>query len=141
MGGGSNISLATEFYSDIGDDDKVEFSIDPGINLLQKFFAYLEFIPVKWVGLQFRYGYRISKLKRVMLSDKKGESTVFNAIFGIPEEGDELFFESYKNLDLAEEIVIGRETDYGRSTELHRVKGDFTGWFVAVKFNLYWRGI
>ncbi|MFC1584511.1 hypothetical protein ACFL5V_03075 [Fibrobacterota bacterium] len=141
MAGYAGISISTDYYGGSGMDDKVEFGIDPGVNLLHKFFLDFELRPLSWLGIQTRSGYRISKLNGFTLVDKKGDSQLFNRMFNNPEEGDELYFESYGNTSLSEEIVIGKKTDAGRATTLHRIEGDFTGWFVNARVNFYWRGL
>ena len=142
MLGDATISVSTDYFGNSGIDDAVVFSIDPGLNVTHKIFINSELRLFSLFGIQVQTGYRISKLKHFVLSEKKGESEVFAALFDNPQNGDKLYLKTYDDPTLSElpqEIVIGNESDAGKASTLHPVQGDFSGWFIHLKCNIYWR--
>jgi hypothetical protein len=148
LAGSAHIEMTAKYYgANAIDDDHIDFQIWPGVNTVQKAFADMEFLPWKWLGLDARVGWRISRIKSLTLRDQNGSSRIFSSVFPEARNGAHMYFQSFTNNPDDDKIYVGTEEDarakagHEPGSKFHLVNGDFTGWFVALKLNLYWRDI
>lgn len=144
MAGDAHIELETNYFGEGAiPDDRIRFSVWPGINAVQKAFADVEWRPWRPVGLALRAGYRWSALdKGISLRDQKGQSRIFNTVFPDAEDGAILYIQE-GSTDADHFLYLGSEAKARRLAEttgndLHRVVGDFTGWFLALRLVGHW---
>ena len=144
LGGSADVNLnATYFGPDAASPDEVSFSVlpDPLINPVHKFFASVEWMPFKHLGIEARCGYRLTSLQSFVLRDKQGSSQVFDAAFDYPENGDHLWIQSPGADPGTQMLWIGTESEArARSSRYayHAVHGDFDGWFAAAALDFEW---
>ncbi|MDB5049624.1 MAG: hypothetical protein JWO30_2695 [Fibrobacteres bacterium] len=148
LAGAAQIEMTAKYYGDNAiDNDHIDFQIWPGVNMVQKAFADAEYLPWKWIGLDWRMGWRFSKIEGLTLRNQQGDSRIFKSVFPDAKDGAHMYFASYTNNPDDDKIYVGTEADAKAKAErepgsrFHLVNGDFTGWFVALKLNLYWRDI
>jgi hypothetical protein len=150
LAGSAHIEMTAKYYGEGAiEDDHVRFQIWPGVNLVQKAFADVELIPPKarWIGLDLRAGWRISKVEGLTLRDKEGDSKIFSSVFPDAKNGAHMYFESFTTNPEDDKLYVGTEEEAKNkaaaapNTRFHLVNGDFTGWFAALKINLYWRDL
>lgn len=147
LAGDAKIIVETEFVgADARPNDTMEITLWPGINLVQKFLLDAEWRPVPAVGLALRSGWRFSQMQFVEIEKVKGSSFLFGLILGDDssmDEGDRAWL--LRNDASGEKILMLRaEPTDGekRAAELsgyryQQVAGDFSGWFLELKANLY----
>lgn len=147
MAGSATIELATDYFgTGAKPDDYTRFDVWPGVNPVQKAWLDMEYVPWKWLGLTTRFGYRLSKLQYAELRNQEGRSQIFETVFPDAKEGARMYIQSFKDPGQPQTIYVGTEAQArARSnndgSDFHLVQGDFTGWFVSLKLNLYWRDI
>jgi hypothetical protein len=150
LAGSAYIEMDAKYYGEGAiENDHVRFQIWPGVNLVQKAFLDLELSPPKarWFGLDMRAGWRISKVDGLTLRDKEGDSQIFKSVFPDAKNGAHMYFESFTPNPDDDKIYVGTEEEAKNkaaaapNTRFHLVNGDFTGWFAALKINLYWRDL
>lgn len=141
MAGKSRVAIETDFYREDLRDDAVTFSLDPGLQPIQKVFAEITWFPCMWMSVSGRGGVRLARLGELRVADFRGQSLVYDAVFNQPEQGDGLYFQSYPGLDGTEELVIASPRDGGGGGNLRPVVSDFTGWFSALSISLYWKDL
>lgn len=147
LAGSAHIEMTADYFGDgTITDDHVRFEIWPGVNLVHKAFVDAEYLPIPWLGLDLRSGWRISGVQGLTLRQKEGNSRIFNAVFPDAKEGAHLYIQSFTNNSADDKLYVGTEQDAKQraahdGTGFHLVNGDFTGWFIAAKINLYWRGL
>lgn len=147
MAGSATIELGTEYFGkDVIPDDHVRFDVWPGINPVHKVWTDLEWLPWRFLGLAARFGWRHSLLRGFELRNKQGQSRIFDVVFPEAGENARLYIQTFPDPGIPERIFVGTEA-VARSkaahdgTGFHLVQGDFTGWLVALKMNLYWRDL
>jgi hypothetical protein len=150
LAGSAHIEMTAKYYgAGAAPDDHIRFDIWPGINPVQKAFLDVEYLPpfARWVGLDMRGGWRISNVQGLTLRNQQGDSKIFKSVFPDAKEGAHMYFESFSSNPEDDKIYVGTEeaakakAQSAPNTSFHLVNGDFTGWFVALKLNLYWRDI
>lgn len=148
LAGSAHIEMTAKYYGEGAiDDDHIDFQIWPGVNLVQKAFADVEYLPWDWVGIDWRMGWRFSKVEGLTLRNQQGSSTIFKSVFPDAKDGAHMYFASYTNNPEDDKIYVGTEAEAKAKaakepgSRYHLVNGDFTGWFVALKLNFYWRDI
>jgi hypothetical protein len=150
LAGSADIEMKAKYYGDGAiPNDSVRFQIWPGVNLVQKAFVDVELVPPKarWIGLDWRAGWRISNVGGLTLRDRQDSSKIFSSVFPDAKNGAHMYFESFSSSPNDDKIYVGTEEEAKRkaeaapNTRYHLVNGDFTGWFVALKLNLYWRDL
>ncbi len=147
LAGSAHIEMTAKYYgADAVPDDHIKFQIWPGINPVQKAFADMEYLPWKWVGLDWRMGWRFSKVEGLTLRNQEGSSRIFTTVFPEAKNGAHMYFQSFTQNPDDDKIYVGTEADAKakaiiENTRFHLVNGDFTGWFLSVKLNFYWRGV
>jgi hypothetical protein len=147
MAGSAHIEMTAKYYgADPVPNDHIDFQVWPGINAVQKAYLDFEYLPWKWLGLDWRSGWRISKVGGLTLRNQSGESRIFSTVFPDAKNGAHMYFQSFNANPDDDKIYVGTEAEAKakaarENTRFHLVNGDFTGWFVALKLNLYWRGI
>lgn len=147
MAGSATIELNSEYFGEGAiPNDNTRFDVWPGINPVQKVFADLEYLPWRFLGLNTRFGWRYSGLQGFELRNREGTSKIFQVVFPDAEEGARLYIQKYSNPALPDEIYVGTEENAAKrakadQSKFHLVQGDFTGWFVSLKINLYWRDL
>lgn len=147
MAGSASIDLRSDYFGEGAvPDDRTRFDIWPGINPVQKVFGDVEFLPWKFLGISMRGGWRHSKLNGFELRNREGMSRIFQVVFPEAEDGARLYIQSFGNPDLPRSIYVGTEAKARARAEsdnsyFHLVQGDFTGWLVSLKINLYWRDL
>lgn len=147
MAGKTELEVKTDFLG-LGarPDEHLIFSLYPGINLLQKIWVDWELKPASWVGIDLRTGWRFSKLDHLEVKDAKGESTLFELVLGEKvEDGKQIYIRQYCNgsqelILTSPENAVGtcRDSEGQKKDSYHLVQGDFSGWYAAMKLNLYW---
>lgn len=144
LGGSAEVSLRADYLGpDAAPPDEVTFSVepDPLINPVHKFFATVELHPFRHLGLEARGGYRLTRLRSVVLRDKQGGSQVFDAAFDFPEEGDHLWIRSSAEHPDTRILWIGSESEARAASSrysYHPVEGDFDGWYAALALTVEW---
>jgi hypothetical protein len=114
---------------------------------VQKGFVDAEYLPWKWLGVDWRMGWRISTIGSLTLRGQQDTSRIFKSVFPDAKNGAHMYFESFTNSPDDDKIYVGTEAEAKAKAEhepgstFHLVNGDFTGWFVALKLNLYWRDL
>ncbi len=140
MAGSAHVEMATQYYGEGAiPNDKVRFEVWPGVNRLHKFFMDAEWRPWRFVGLDWRTGYRISHLDGFSLRSQSGSSRVFQTVFPGAKPGANLYIASFSNDPNQDQLYVGTEEEAKQQTvgKFHLVNGDFTGWFVQAKLNFY----
>lgn len=140
MAGSAHVEMSTDYIGEGAiPDDKVRFEVWPGVNPLQKFFVDAELKPWRYAGLTFRGGYRLSELEGFSLRSQKGQSRVFSSVFPGAKPDANLYIVSYSADPEQDQLFIGTEAEAKQQQvgRFHLVNGDFTGWFVQLKLNLY----
>jgi hypothetical protein len=147
LAGSAHIEMTAKYYgADAVPDDHIKFQIWPGINPVQKAFADFEYLPWSWIGLNWRGGWRISKVGGLTLRNQEGNSRIFTTVFPEAKNGAHMYFQSFTQNPDDDKIYVGTEAEAKtkadrENTRFHLVNGDFTGWFLALKLNFYWRGL
>lgn len=145
LAGSAHIEMTADYFGDGAiPNDHVDFQIWPGVNLVHKFFSDIEYLPLPWLGIDTRAGWRISGVQGLTLRNKKGDSRIFNSVFPDAKNEAHLYIQSFTANPDADKIYVGTESEAkakaaADGTSFHLVNGDFTGWFVSLKLNLYWR--
>jgi hypothetical protein len=138
LGGSASLELSTVYYGQgAAAPDKIRFDIvpEPQVNPVQKFFAAVEWTPLKWLGAETRGGWRISRVGGFTLRNPQGSSQVFNAAFQNPSAGDQLWIRWPTSAPDRRSLWIGsRDTALANSSRYgHQlVQGNFDGWFAAL---------
>lgn len=144
LAGSASLELSTVYYGQgAAAPDKIRFDVvpDPEINAVQKFFAVLEWTPSKWLGVETRGGWRISRAGGFTLKNPSGGSQVFDAAFQNPQPGDQLWIRWPVDAPDQRGIWIGsRDTAVANSSRYgHQlVQGNFDGWFAALTLEIHW---
>lgn len=147
LAGDARILVQTDFIgNESRPDDNLELTLWPGVNLVQKFLTDLEYRPLPALGLGLRGGLRISRMDFVELREKQGDSFLFGLILGEDsrlQKGDRAWL--LRSPDVNESLLVIRSEPTaqekaqanlaGSSYDL--VEGDFSGWFIELKLNLY----
>ena len=147
LAGSAHIEMTAKYYgTGVIDDDHIRFQIWPGVNLVQKAFTEVEYLPWKWLGIGMRGGWRISGVEGLTLRNQEGSSRIFSAVFPQAKDGARMYFQSFTSDPDDDKIYVGTEAEAKakaarEGSRFHLVNGDFTGWFVALKLNFYWRDI
>lgn len=147
LAGSAHIEMTAKYYGEgVIDDDHIRFQIWPGVNLVQKAFTEVEYLPWKWMGIGMRGGWRISGVEGLTLRNQKGSSRIFSAVFPEAKDGARMYFQSFTSDPDDDKIFVGTEVEARAKADregshFHLVNGDFTGWFAALKLNFYWRDI
>jgi hypothetical protein len=151
LAGSAHIEMTAKYYGDGAiPDDHIRFQVWPGVNLVHKAFLDLEYLPTfaRWIGLDWRTGWRVSGVQSLTLRNQEGSSRIFSAVFPEAKDGAHMYFQSFSSNPDDDKIYVGTEADAkakaaasGNTTRFHLVNGDFTGWFLALKLNFYWRGL
>jgi hypothetical protein len=147
LAGSASIEMTAKYYGDGAiPDDHIHFQIWPGVNTVQKGFVDMEVLPWRWVGIDWRMGWRISGVEGLTLRDQQGSSRIFSSVFPEAKEGARMYFQSFTSNPADDKIYVGTEADAKakaavEGSRFHLVNGDFTGWFLSLKLNLYWRDI
>ena len=150
LAGSAHIEMTAKYYgAGAAPNDHIRFDIWPGVNLVQKAFLDLEYLPTfaTWMGLDWRTGWRISNVQGLTLRNQQGDSKIFKSVFPDANNGAHMYFESFSANPDDDKLYVGTEeqakakAQAAPNTRFHLVNGDFTGWFVALKLNFYWRDI
>ena len=147
LAGSAHIEMTANYFGDGAiPDDHVRFQIWPGVNLVHKAFVDAEYLPLPWLGLDWRSGWRLSGVQGLTLKQKEGDSRIFSSVFPDAKNGAHLYIQSFTQNPADDKIYVGTEEDAKQKaahdgSSFHLVNGDFTGWFVSVKLNLYWKGL
>lgn len=147
LAGSAHIEMTAKYYgTGVIDNDHIRFQIWPGVNLVQKAFTEVEYLPWKWLGIGMRGGWRISGVEGLTLRNQVGSSTIFSAVFPQAKDGARMYFQSFTSDPEDDKIYVGTEAEAKAKAAregggFHLVNGDFTGWFAALKLNFYWRDI
>jgi hypothetical protein len=150
LAGSAHIEMTAKYYGEGAiPDDHIRFQIWPGVNLVQKGFVDAELTPPAWpwMGLALRTGWRISGVEGLTLRNQEGSSKIFSSVFPDAKNGAHMYFESFSSNPDDDKIYVGTEEKAkaiaaaAPNTHFHLVNGDFTGWFVSLKLNLYWRDL
>ncbi len=148
MAGSASIRMKTDYFGKFGlPSDDIRYSVDPGINTVQKYFVDLEFRSTRFLGgflgFQTRLGWRITHMPQFTLKDETGNSQVFDIVFPEAENGAILYIQSVTSRPEDDQIFFGSEASARKLAEIgesrfRTVTGDFTGWFASLKLNVYW---
>ncbi len=147
LAGSAHIAMTSKYYGEGAiADDHIQFQIWPGVNMVQKGFVDAEVLPWPWLGIDWRSGWRISKVEGLTLRNQEGSSQIFRTVFPDAENGAHMYFESFTANPEDDRIYVGTEEQAKakaktENVRFHLVNGDFTGWFVALKLNVYWRDL
>jgi hypothetical protein len=147
LAGSAHIGMTANYYGEGAiKNDTIRFQIWPGVNLVQKAFADVEYLPWKWLGIAVRGGWRISGVDGLTLRNQEGSSRIFSAVFPEAKDGARMYFQSFTSDPEDDKIYVGTEAEAKakaarEGSRFHLVNGDFTGWFAALKLNFYWRDI
>ncbi len=147
LAGSAYIKMTADYFGlDPVPNDTIQFQIWPGVNSVQKGFVDLEYLPVKWLGIDWRSGWRISNVESLTLRNQQGRSSIFKEVFPDAKNGAHMYFQSFTSNPADDKIYVGTEEQAmakaaRENTHFHLVNGDFTGWFLALKLNLYLRGL
>jgi hypothetical protein len=144
LGGSASMELSTRYYGNAAArPDHISFDIvpNPKINAVQKLFVAAEWTPWRYIGLEGRGGMRLSQAGGFTLSKPTGSSQVFDAAFQAPGEGDQLWISWSESAPDRRAIWIGSREDAMVNSSRYGyqlVRGDFSGWFVALALNFRW---
>ncbi|MDB5102409.1 MAG: hypothetical protein JWP91_98 [Fibrobacteres bacterium] len=148
LAGSAHIGLKADYFgTGAKPNDSIDFQIWPGVNLVQKAFVDVEYLPWKWVGIAWRSGWRFSDVQDLTLRNQKDSSAIFSSVFPDAKNGAHMYFHSVSSNPADDKIYVGTEAeakakaDHEPGSRYHLVNGDFTGWFVSLKLNLYWRDL
>jgi len=147
LAGSAHIDMTSKYYGDGAiPDDHIRFQIWPGVNLVQKGFLDGEYLPLKWLGLDLRGGWRISGVEGLTLRNQEGSSRIFSSVFPEAKNGARMYFQSFTSNPADDKIYVGTEAEAKAKADregsrFHLVNGDFTGWFASLKLNFYWRDL
>lgn len=150
LAGSAHIEMTSKYYGEGAiPDDHIRFQVWPGVNLVQKAFLDLEYLPsfARWMGIDWRGGWRISGVEGLTLRNQQGSSQIFKSVFPDAGNGAHMYFQSFTANPDDDKIYVGTEAEAkaklqaAPNTRFHLVNGDFTGWFLALKLNLYWRDL
>lgn len=148
LAGSAHIEMTSRYYgANAVPDDKIDFQIWPGVNMVHKAFADIEFLPWDWLGVDWRGGWRISRIEGLTLRNQHGSSRIFSSVFPDAKNGAHMYFHSFNTHPEDDKIYVGTESEARAKaaaepgSRFHLVNGDFTGWFLALKLNFYWRGL
>ena len=147
LAGDARIQVSTDFIGDgARPDDTLEITLYPGLNLVQKALFDAEWRPVPAVGFALRGGWRWSRMRYVEIEEVKGESFLFGLILGDDssmDEGDRAWLLRNRHSDEKILMLRGEPTAEEKKTaelagyRYSQVAGDFSGWFLELKGNLY----
>ena len=148
LAGSAFIDMSTEYFGqDHIPNDHIRFQVWPGVNLVQKAFVDAEYLPWRNIGLLWRAGWRFSGMQGFTLRQQEGASRIFSSVFPEARNGANLYIQSFTRNPEDDKIFVGTEADAKQraadlpGTGFHLVNGAFTGWFVSLKLNLYWRDL
>lgn len=149
LAGSAHIEMTADYYgTGAKPNDFVRFQIWPGVNLVQKAFLDFEYLPrfARWMGVDWRMGWRISGVEGLTLRHQEDSSKVFSSVFPDAKNGAHMYFQTFTGNPDDDKIFVGTEAEAKAKaaqtdTHFHLVNGDFTGWFLALKLNLYWRDL
>ncbi|GEM_PF-1256026 len=112
LAGSAHIEMTAKYYgADSIPNDHIRFQIWPGINPVQKAFVDLEYLPLKLVGLDWRTGWRISKVEGLTLRNQEGKSQIFSTVFPDAKNGAHMYFESFTQDPGGDQIYEGTEEE------------------------------
>jgi hypothetical protein len=153
MAGSAFIDLNADYFGDVkvsndpnAHSDHIKLEIWPGVNAVHKVFADAEYKPWSFFGLDLRFGWRYCNMPGFNIKSQEGKSQIFSKVFPEAKEGANLYIRSFSSTSAVDQIYLGTEASARDKaaqdgSQFHLVEGDFTGWFAALKLNLYWRGI
>lgn len=147
LAGDARIIVETEFIGEgARPNDTMEITLWPGVNWVQKLLGEAEWRPASMLGFSLQTGWRWSQMKYVEIDKVEGESFLFGLILGDDssmDQGDRAWL--LRNDRSGEKTLMLRtepsETEK-RSAALsgyryQQVSGDFSGWFLELKANVY----
>jgi hypothetical protein len=147
MAGSAYIDLKADYFgTGAVPNDRTKLEIYPGVNAVHKLYADAEVLPWRFLGIDTRFGWRFSYLPGFTIRHQDGQSLIFSKVFPEAKEGANLYIRSFSTTTAVDQIYVGPESaaqakSAQDGSHFHLVTGDFTGWFLALKLNLYWRGI
>jgi hypothetical protein len=142
LAGSAHIELATSYYGEgAAENDRIRFQVWPGVNPVHKLFADLEWLPWKRLGIEARLGWRYTRMEWVSLENSEGSSRIFSVVFPYAREGARLYIQKTGRAE-DDQIFLGTPEDaravaQSTGTRVEEAVGDFTGWFGALKVNVY----
>jgi len=147
LAGDAEIIVETDFIgAGSRPDDTLRITLWPGLNPVQKLLLDAEWRPAPAFGLALRSGWRWSRMQFVEIEEVKGSSFLFGLILGDDssmDEGDRAWLLRSKTTSEKTLMLRSEPTDAEKkSAELsgyryQQVSGDFSGWFLELKANLY----
>lgn len=147
MAGSALIDLTADYFGDVAQPrDNTKMEIWPGVNPVHKLFADAEYLPWRFLGVDARFGYRVCDMQGFSIRNQEGKSQIFDKVFPDARNGANLYIRSFSQADAIDQIYVGTEESARTKaaqdgSRFHLVEGDFTGWFAALKVNVYWRGL
>lgn len=147
LAGDARIIVETEFVgAGARPNDTLEITLWPGVNLVHKLLFDAEWRPVPAAGISLRSGWRWSQMQFVEIDKVEGESFLFGLILGDDssmDKGDRAWL--LRSDASGEKILMLRSepTDAEKKSaalsgyRYQQVAGDFSGWFLELKANLY----
>ncbi len=140
MGGLTETTVSTDYIFGRTQGDTLSFEIWPGVNLLQKLALDIEYRPWPSFGMSLRGGWRISQLAKFEISNKTGNSEIFDVVMGDPiENGQRLYIQSFPNTSKDENELVSLTKDQFILSDKYynQIQGDFSGWFITMKLYYY----
>ncbi|MFH0919085.1 MAG: hypothetical protein V1913_01875 [Fibrobacterota bacterium] len=124
MFGNATVNMVTDFTSSRSDDE-VTYTFTSGVNIIHRFNIDAFYRVLPWAGIGFSGGWRISQIPYLEVSEKKGNSFMFNLLFnGGADKGDRLYT-GYETLSFV--------TPSENQSFHHLVVGDMTGYYLWLK--------
>jgi len=148
LAGNAKLKVQTEFVGkDARPNDTMKLTLYPGVNPVFKVFSEAGVKPLRWLGFSLQGGYRWSGMKYVEISEKKGDSFLFGLALGGDSKlskGNRAYLIRTSNgqgdiLVLRDAPTTAEVTQAKLAgNQYSLVKGDFSGWTIEAKVNLWW---
>ena len=148
LAGNAEVRVQTRFVGENArQNDSLTLKLYPGINTVHKVFAEAGMQPWKWLGFSLKGGYRWSGMKYVEIQEKNGDSFLFGLVLGNDtklDKGNRAYL--IRAVNNANNILVFRNSPSQQEqfeaelagNHYDSVRGDFSGWMLEAKIDLYW---
>jgi len=143
LAGDASLTLHTTYLgTGSAKPDNVTLGIVPTplVAWVHKAWVSAEVLPVRWLGIEMRGGWRYTVMGGVEVDSREGESRVLDLIFDSPKVGDRLYVRNPSGNPSQTTLFIGTPAEARAQNryDFHQVTGDFSGWYVSLGLNFHW---